>query len=355
MLPAEDEQPLIDNNPMLQSYYHSLESRIGYRIILGGTRHFGYYEHDTWWPFPLSRALRTMEDKLAASLELERGAYVLDAGCGVSHVAIHLAAKHGLKVQGIDIVDHHIVKARRNIARSGLSGEQVSVRKMDYHHLDSFENGTFDGVYTMETFVHATHPQNVLRNFFRVLRPGGRLALFEYDHDSIENADEASALSMKKINEVAAMPTNTLSQPGVFQQMLEDAGFTDVVVRDYSPHIKPMTRFFYLLAYIPLLVVSFFGLESFFINTVAGVESYRGRQHWRYVAISASKPRCNDETKKVLKKCRSRYALTTLKDANLQHIGSAGVSDLVRSKTITRMTRWKIRCRHHKFRYSNVT
>ena len=286
----EDQQSLIKDNPQLQSYYHSLESRIGYRLLLGGTRHFGYYEHDTWWPFPLSRALRAMEDKLAASLGLEQGSYVLDAGCGVGHVAIHLVGQHGYKVQGIDIVDHHIVKSRRNIARHGLSEDQLAVRKMDYHHLDSFTDGMFDGVYTMETFVHATDPQAVLQNFFRVLRPGGRLALFEYDHELVDGPVEGMALSMKKINEIAAMPTNSMSQPGVFRQMLEDAGFTDVVVRDYSSNIQPMTRFFYLLAYIPFLIVTFFGLERFFINTVAGVESYRGRQHWRYVAISASKP-----------------------------------------------------------------
>lgn len=297
MEPSHDEQALINNNPQLQSYYHSLESRIGYRLVLGGTRHFGYYEHDTWWPFPLSRALRAMEDKLAATLDLGPGAYVLDAGCGVSHVAIHLATKHRFKVQGIDIVDHHIAKSRRNIAGRGLSQHQATVRKMDYHHLD-FADGVFDGVYTMETFVHATEPQIVLHNFFRVLRPGGRLALFEYDHELAHNPDDAMALSMKKINEIAAMPTNSVSQPGVFRQMLEDAGFTDVVVRDYSSNIKPMTRFFYLLAYVPFLIVTFFGLERFFINTVARVESYRGRQHWRYVAITASKPESADETKK---------------------------------------------------------
>ncbi|KAJ5594402.1 uncharacterized protein N7459_000610 [Penicillium hispanicum] len=298
MEPAEDEQALIDNNPQLQTYYQSLESRIGYRLILGGTRHFGYYERDTWWPFPFGAALRAMEDKLAASLDLGRGAYVLDAGCGVAHVAIHLATKFGFKIQGIDVVDHHVAKARRNIARYGLSEDQASVRKMDYHHLDSFVDGTFDGVYTMETFVHATEPQVVLRNFFRVLRPGGRLALFEYDNELASNPANGMALAMERINEFAAMPTNSLSQPGVFQQMLEDAGFVDVTVRDYSSNIMPMTRFFYLLAYIPFLIVTFFGLERFFINTVAGVQSYRGRQHWRYVAISASKPRSAEETKK---------------------------------------------------------
>lgn len=55
---ASSTEPTIDSNPELQSYYHSLESRIGYDVVLGGARHFGYWEKDTYWPFPLGRALR---------------------------------------------------------------------------------------------------------------------------------------------------------------------------------------------------------------------------------------------------------------------------------------------------------
>ncbi|KAK8247867.1 S-adenosyl-L-methionine-dependent methyltransferase [Phyllosticta capitalensis] len=289
MATESERQPLINSNPQLQSYYHTLESRIGYRLLLGGTRHFGYYEHDTYWPFPLSRSLRAMEDQLAASLDLPSGAKVLDAGCGVGHVAIHLAKEYGYRVQGIDIVDHHLVKANRNIAGSGLSEDQVKVRKMDYHHLESLNDESFDGVYTMETFVHATDPKAVLAGFHRLLRPGGSLSLFEYDHEFLENSPEAMAASMRKINEFSAMPTNALSHPGVFKEMLEGAGFADVVVRDFSENIRPMTRLFYMIAYIPFLIITFLGLEKHFINTVAGVESYRGHGRWRYVAISAKK------------------------------------------------------------------
>ncbi|KAI9036498.1 SAM-dependent methyltransferase [Aspergillus affinis] len=293
-----EREPLINDNPQLQTYYRSLESRIGYRLLLGGTRHFGFYENDTWWPFPLSRALRTMEDKLAASLDLSPGSYVLDAGCGVGHVAIHLAMNHGFKIHGIDVVEHHLVKAKRNIARSGLTESQVAVRKMDYHHLEPLGSQTLDGIYTMETFVHATDPEVVLAGFFDALRPGGHLSLFEYDHEFSDGSTEVMAHSMRKINEIAAMPTNSVSQPGVFQRMLEDAGFTNVVVRDYSDNIKPITRLFYLIAYIPFLIVMFLGLEHYFINTVAGVQSYRGRKHWRYLAISATKPGVPMETAK---------------------------------------------------------
>lgn len=41
--PGGEARPLINDNPELQSYYQSLESRVGYRLVLGGTRHFGYW------------------------------------------------------------------------------------------------------------------------------------------------------------------------------------------------------------------------------------------------------------------------------------------------------------------------
>lgn len=283
---------LINKNDQLQSYYYSLESRVGYRLLLGGTRHFGYWDHDTFWPFPLGRSLRAMEDKLAECLNLPNGARVLDAGCGVGHVAIHLAQTYDFDIQGIDVIDHHIVKSRNNIAAHSkkLRPNQVEVRKMDYHHLESLKSDSFEGAYTMETFVHATNPEAVLAGFYRILKPGGRLALFEYDHNNLAGKSNEMGHSMDKINEYAAMPTNALSVPGKFKDMLEQAGFENVVVRDYSDNIRPMTRLFYALAIIPYIIVTFLRLEKYFINTIAGVETYRGYGNWRYVAISATKP-----------------------------------------------------------------
>ncbi|KAI1365240.1 S-adenosyl-L-methionine-dependent methyltransferase [Xylaria arbuscula] len=281
----EDSEPLINANPQLQTYYYSLESRIGYRLLLGGTRHFGYYERDTYWPFPFSKSLRRMEDKLAEVLALPPDALVLDAGC-----ALRMAQTYKLRVEAIDIVDHHIYKASRNFKQAGLPSTQLRLRKMDYHHLEPLKSQSFDGIYTLETFVHATDPKAVLKGFYRLLKPGGRLALFEYDQTAHESPLHVLAHSMEQVNEYAAMPTNAISHPGVFKKMLEEAGFEDVIVRDYSANIVPMTRFFFLLALIPYLIIRLLGLERWFINTVAGVGSYLGSGHWRYLAISANKP-----------------------------------------------------------------
>ncbi|KAL3450507.1 S-adenosyl-L-methionine-dependent methyltransferase [Aspergillus insuetus] len=231
-----------------------------------------------------------MEDKLAGLLDLFPRSYVLDAGFGDGHVAIRLASKHGLRVEAIDIVDHHLHKARENIARPGLPQGQVRARKMDYHHLESLPAETFDGIYTIETFVHATDPEAVLAGGFRTLRPGGHLAMHEYDNELPEGSPKLMAHYMHKINEIAAMPTNSLLRPRVLQRMLEDAGFTNVVVRGYSNNIRPMTRFFSMLALIPCIFVIFLGLERYFINTTAGIGCYYGRKHWRYLAFSATKP-----------------------------------------------------------------
>lgn len=287
-------EPLIQPNPSLQRYYASLESRIGYWCFLGGTRHFGYYQPGTKWPFPINSALRRLEDHLFDSLDLQPGAEILDAGCGVGHVAMHLARK-GLRVHGIDVVSNHLEWARQGIRANGLEKE-VSVRLMDYHHLDGLPDASFHGVYTVETLVHATDPERALGEFFRVLKPGGSIALYEYDHSDLDTLPKDIAKrfveSMEQVNSRASMPANKMFSYGTLQSMLERQGFQDVVVEDLSENVRPMARLFFLVAYIPYLVICLLGLQAWFVNTQAAVDGYRvlKKRLWRYVAVTAKKP-----------------------------------------------------------------
>jgi len=60
--------------------------------------------------------------------------------------------------------------------------------------------------------------------------------------------------------------------------MLEDIGFENVEVEDLSHNIKPMLRLFFTIAYLPFLLIWLFSLKKWFINTVLGMEAYRGRK-----------------------------------------------------------------------------
>lgn len=232
---ASKNEPIIGDHPAVQTLYQSLESRIGYRLVLGGTRHFGYWDTDTW----------RMEQKLFDSLHLPAGSRVLDAGCGVGHVSLYLAGR-GLQMTGIDIMDHHLAKARRNIVKSGPLRSRVSGQKMDYHSLATFEAGSFDGVFTMETLVHATDGAQVAAEFYRILRPGGHIVLNEYDYtfSSEQEIGPELAKAMKQMSAHGAMPTWDIANKGHFERLLDGAGFVDVQVQDYSENVRPMLRLF---------------------------------------------------------------------------------------------------------------
>ena len=289
----DQKEPLINHNPSLQSYYASPESRIGYRLFLGGTRHFGYYQPNSRWPFPIAAALRRMEDRIFDSLKLQPGARVLDAGCGVGHVAVHLASK-GLQVYGIDVVKNHVRWAQQCVKDRGFA-KSVTVRLMDYHHLE-LPDRSFDGVYTIETLVHATDPEKALGEIFRVLKPGGSIALYEYQHpepDAVPREVPSDLLkSLEQIRRRTSVPAYEKFEYGVFQSLLERQGFRDIVVEDLSENVKPMVLLFYIVAYIPFLIIGILGLEAWFVNTQAGAQGYEVLKWrlWRYVAVTAKKP-----------------------------------------------------------------
>lgn len=290
-----DRKPFaLNGGEALQSYYAAWESRIGYKILLGDTRHFGYYDRDTYSPYPVWKALRKMEDYLYEKLHLKDGSTVLDAGCGAGKVAIRLASK-GLRIRGIDLVDHHLQKAVRNIAAAGLE-DRVSVEKGNYHDL-KFNDASLDGVYTIETFVHATDPELVVSEFMRVLRPGGRLAMHEYEFKAATKDRRKLVHLRLAMNKYAAMPAVETFEEGSLQRMLEEAGFVDVKVEDIGMHIRPMLRYFYVLALVPYVIFTLLGIRTWFTNTSAAYYLWKRQSEWRYVSVSARKPDVNEQPK----------------------------------------------------------
>ncbi|KAK5239143.1 hypothetical protein LTR40_014805, partial [Exophiala xenobiotica] len=186
---------------------------------------------------------------------------------------MHMIEK-GLTVEAIDITPLHVEDAKRNLRARGLESN-ISVRLADYHNLTDFSDGSFDGIYTMETFVHADDPLKVLHNFRRLLRPGGVLVLNEADFTS--NSD--------LLQDVLRLShcQNTLEE-GNLPRMLEEVGFMDVELEDLTDEVLPLWRLFGFIGYIPYMILQFFGLHTRFTNLMAGVESYL---HWgegRYVS-----------------------------------------------------------------------
>jgi sterol 24-C-methyltransferase len=260
-------------------YYDRTESRIGYKLLLGGTKHFGWYEPgQSQWRF--STAIRRMEDVLADKLNLPANSEVLDAGCGMGDVARTMAARHGLKVTGIEILDFNLEEARRRSAASGLENRTHFVWG-DYHNLD-FPDESFDGAYTMETLVHAANPEKALSEFRRVLKPGGRLVMFEYSRTPEPELSREANEVLRRVCELAAMPTWLRMNHGDLELVLEKTGFSVDSVTNATDRMLPMLRAFSMVGAFPYFVGRISGRTPKVVNAMSGVEMWKHRDAWRY-------------------------------------------------------------------------
>lgn len=275
------------NLPEVWRYYDRTESRIGYRFLLNGTKHFGLYETgESKWRF--ERAMRRTEEKLADVLNLGTDAQVLDAGCGMGDVSRTLATHYGLRVTGIDILDFNLEEAKARADKAGLNSRVVYTWG-DYHHLE-FSNNSFDGVYTMETLVHASDPRQALSEFWRVLRPGGRLALFEYSRRHDQDLEPAALRALEEVCTQAAMPAWLEFTDGTLEGLLEQVGFIEIRSEDLTQQMLPMVHAFSIIGSAPLALMRRLNKAEKAVNAMSGVEMYKYRGSWSYKAWTATKP-----------------------------------------------------------------
>lgn len=133
-----------------------------------------------------------VRDRLIAALALSGNEHVLDAGCGLGLALIGCAKELTTgRAVGIDLwvakdlSSNNPEATLANAAAEGVAN-RVDVRTGDITRLP-FPDASFDAVISM-TVLHNIHSRDArdqaLREFARVLRPGGRIAIFDLLHTS---------------------------------------------------------------------------------------------------------------------------------------------------------------------------
>jgi ubiquinone/menaquinone biosynthesis C-methylase UbiE len=124
-------------------------------------------------PEIINQRMRTL-----AALGLIAGERVLDAGCGTGLLLEQQARAVGSAgyAAGVDYSDDMLDVARERLA--GL--DQVDLRQGSVESLD-FDDAVFDAVSCTQTLLYVDDIEAALAQLYRVLKPGGRLAIIETD------------------------------------------------------------------------------------------------------------------------------------------------------------------------------
>ena len=144
-----------------------------------------WYWYDNEDDTPLKDAVHRVSRKVTDTLGLRAGEHVLDAGCGPGETAVYLARTFGVRVTGVTVSAFEIEQATERAA-SGAVSDLATFEYGDYTGL-SYPDGTFDAVLALESLQNAPDLGQVLRELYRVLRPGGRISFSDF---SLESAAE---------------------------------------------------------------------------------------------------------------------------------------------------------------------
>jgi demethylmenaquinone methyltransferase/2-methoxy-6-polyprenyl-1,4-benzoquinol methylase len=113
--------------------------------------------------------------------QVQPGEEVLDVACGTGDLTQAFATSPAKRVVGLDFTPEMLdfANKKRAFQPSGCA-EKLSYLEGDAQSLP-FADGSFDVVSIAFGIRNVLEPSKALREFFRVLRPGGRLVILEFE------------------------------------------------------------------------------------------------------------------------------------------------------------------------------
>ncbi len=113
-------------------------------------------------------------EKFIAWLGLRTGGALLDIACGSGGPTLFMAERSGCSVTGVDLHESGIAQARRQAQERGLSA-RARFEVADGSGTLPFADASFDAITCFDAINHLPDRPRVLREWRRVLKPGGRL------------------------------------------------------------------------------------------------------------------------------------------------------------------------------------
>ncbi len=151
----------------------------------------------------VAKTIATAAEAFVATLPLTPGTSGLDVACGTGNVTLP-AARRGLYLTGLDLAPNLLVQARERALAEGLV---IQFDEGDAEALP-YPDASFDFVTSMFGAIFAPRPALVAAELARVLRPGGLLAMANWNPESFSG--RMFAVSARHVPPPAGLPAPVL-------------------------------------------------------------------------------------------------------------------------------------------------
>ena len=168
--------------------------------------------------------------EFADQLEIQAGSEVLEVGSGSGGPAVYLAEARGCRVTGVDINEHGIRNARVLAESRGLA-DRVRFEVVDASRPMPFAAASFDAVVSNDAMCHISDRLDALRDWHRLLQPGGR-ALFT------DAMVLTGIVSHEELATRSSIGFYLFLPPGTNEALLCEAGFTVRAVQDVTANAE---------------------------------------------------------------------------------------------------------------------
>lgn len=209
-------------------------------------------------------ATRLHEQMAVDLIKVKPGDRIVDVGCGVGGPMRAIASHSRAKVVGITINEYQVNRARLHNKKAGLD-DLCDVVCGNFLEMP-FDNGSFDGAYSIEATCHAPKLEEVYAEVFRVLKPGALYVSYEWVTTEKFNGDDQEHVEViQGIERGDALPG--LRSYADIAATAEKVGFEVVEEKDLAkPPALPwwtrlkMGRIAYWRNHIVIIVLSTLGI-----------------------------------------------------------------------------------------------
>lgn len=237
---------------------------------------FGRHVHFGFWPDPraatgsdddYARAAERLSLELCQAAGIAPGERVLDAGCGFGGTLAFLNERHrDMRLVGLNLESRQLERARELVQPA--NGNVLELHQGDACALP-FGDASFDRVLAVECIFHFPSRERFLSEAFRVLRPGGTLALSDFVPSALflpvaRAATESPALARFQYFGRCDIACTA----GAYRRLVRKTGFQPLAERNVTRNILPTYRYLKTLLSKPAAIEGITGPVTHFMEVL---------------------------------------------------------------------------------------